>query len=93
MPRVTAAVEPRQEENAFFLNGNVSALALSGAIKALGGFVGVYLPLYFVQIGGNPTSLGLFTLAASLIQLLFLSIGGIIADNNGRTLFSDFSAN
>ena len=84
MSRVTAAVEPRQENKAFFFSGNLSALALSSAIKALGGFVGVYLPLYFVQIGGNPTSLGLFTLAASLVQLLFLSVGGVIADNYGR---------
>lgn len=92
MSRVTAAVEPRHEENAFFFSGNVSALALSSAIKALGGFVGVYLPLYFVQIGGNPTKLGLFTFAASLVQLLFLSIGGIIADNYGRRRIIVFAA-
>jgi MFS family permease len=85
-------VEPRQEEKAFFFNGNLSALALSSAIKALGGFVGVYLPLYFVQIGGNPTSLGVFTLAASLFQLLFLSMGGIIADNYGRRRIIIFAA-
>lgn len=84
MSGVTAAAEPRQEEKAFFHNGNLSALALNGAIKALGGFVGVYLPLYFVQIGGSSTNLGAFTLAASLVQLLFLFIGGIIADNYGR---------
>ena len=84
MSGVVAAVEPRQEEKAFFFNGNLSALALSGAIKALGGFVGVYLPLYYVQIGGNPTSLGFFTLVSSLVQLLFLSVGGIIADNYSR---------
>jgi len=81
---VTAAVEPRREEKVFFFTGNLSALALSGAIKALGGFVGVYLPLYYVQIGGNPTSLGFLTLMASLVQLFFLSIGGLIADNYGR---------
>jgi MFS family permease len=81
---VTAAVKLRREEKSFSLNGNLSALALSSAIKALGSFVGVYLPLYFVQIGGSSTSLGIFTLAASLIQLLFLSIGGMIADDYGR---------
>ena len=84
MSSVTAPVEPRQEEKALFFNGNLSALALSSAIKALGGFLGVYLPLYYVQIGGNPTSLGFLTLVASLVQLLFLSVGGIIADNYGR---------
>ncbi len=57
MSGVTAAVEPRQEGKAFFFNGNLSALALSSAIKALGGFVGVYLPLYFVQIGGSASGL------------------------------------
>ena len=93
MPGVTAAVEPRrQEENAFYFSRNLSALALSSAIKALGGFVGVYLPLYFVQIGGNPTNLGLFTFAASLVQLLFLSIGGIIADSYGRRRVIVFAA-
>jgi MFS family permease len=81
---VTVVEEPKQKEKTFFLNRNVSALALSSAIKALGGFVGIYLPLYFVQIGGNPTVLGVFTFWASLVQLLFLSVGGVIADNYGR---------
>lgn len=84
MSRVTVVEEPKQKQKTSFLNGNVSALALSGAIKALGGFVGVYLPLYFVQIGGNPATLGMLTFWASLVQLLFLSVGGMIADNYGR---------
>lgn len=81
---MTVVEEPKQKEKTFFFNGNVSALALSSAIKALGGFVGVYLPLYFVQIGGNPAALGMLTFWASLVQLLFLSVGGMIADNYGR---------
>jgi len=81
---MTAVEKPKQKEKTFFFNGNVSALALSSAIKALGGFVGVYLPLYFVQIGGNPAALGMLTFWASLVQLLFLSVGGMIADNYGR---------
>lgn len=81
---MTVVEEPKQKQKTSFLNGNVSALALSGAIKALGGFVGVYLPLYFVQIGGNPATLGMLTFWASLVQLLFLSVGGMIADNYGR---------
>jgi MFS family permease len=84
LSRVTVVEEPKQKQKTSFLNGNVSALALSGAIKALGGFVGVYLPLYFVQIGGNPATLGMLTFWASLVQLLFLSVGGMIADNYGR---------
>ncbi len=77
-------VVPSQGQKAFFFSGNVPALALSSAIKAFGGFVGVYLPLYFVQIGGNPATLGMLTFWASLVQLLFLSVGGVIADNYGR---------
>jgi len=84
LSKMTAVVEPKQKGKTFFLSGNVSALALSSAIKALGSFVGVYLPLYFVQIGGNPATLGVLTFWASLVQLFFLSVGGMIADNYGR---------
>ena len=68
----------------FLFKGNAAAIALSAAIKSLGGFVGVYLPYYFVQIGGNTPTLGLLTFAAAVVQLLFLPIGGFVADNYGR---------
>lgn len=84
MPKVTAITEQKQKKNESFFSKNVSAIALSSAIKALGGFIGVYLPIFFVQIGGNTLTLGLLTFVASLVQLSFLAIGGFIADNYGR---------
>jgi len=57
---------------------------LSGFIQSLGSFVGVYVPLYFVQIGGNPLTLGLLASAASVVQFFTLSIGGFLADYHGR---------
>jgi len=83
LPHVTAITQEKKQNHSIF-STNASAIALSSAIRALSGFVGVYLPLYFVQIGGTTLTLGLFTFAASLIQLLFLPIGGIIADSYGR---------
>lgn len=80
MSEAEQEVEPSQS----LFKGNAAAIALSAAIKSLGGFVGVYLPYYFVQIGGDTPTLGLLTLAAALVQLLFLPIGGLIADNYGR---------
>jgi len=67
-----------------FFQGNLLALALSSAIRSLGGFVGIYIPLYFVQIGGNPLTLGLIASAAALVQFFTLSIGGFLADYYGR---------
>jgi len=84
LPRVTAITQQEKEQNDSIFSTNASAIALSSAIRALSGFVGVYLPLYFVQIGGTTLTLGLFTFAASLIQLLLLPIGGVIADGYGR---------
>ncbi len=84
MSEVTATAQLEKKQNSSIFSGNTSVIALSSAIRALSGFVGVYLPLYFVQIGGDTTMLGLFTLAASLTQLLYLPIGGIIADGYGR---------
>lgn len=80
MSEAEQEVEPSQS----LFKGNAAVIALSAAIKSLGGFVGVYLPYYFVQIGGDTPTLGLLTLAAALVQLLFLPIGGLIADNYGR---------
>jgi len=75
-----------------FSRGNVSVIALSGAIRSLGNFVGVYIPLYFVQIGGDPLTLGLFASAASLIQFFTLSVGGFLADYYGRRKAIVFAA-
>jgi len=75
---------PQGQNASSFFRGNITVLALSNAIRALGGFVGVFIPLYFVQIGGNPVTLGLLSSAASLIQFFALSIGGLLADYYGR---------
>ncbi len=83
MSKLTSEAE-QAKPSQFLFKGNAAAIALSAAIKSLGGFVGVYLPYYFVQIGGNTPTLGLLTFAAALVQLLFLPIGGFIADNYGR---------
>jgi len=92
LPQISAIVQQEKKQNDSIFSTNASAIALSSAIRALSGFVGVYIPLYFVQIGGNPVTLGLFTFAASLIQLLFLPIGGIIADGYGRRKIIVFMA-
>jgi len=75
-----------------FSRGNVSVIALSGGIRSLGSLVGVYIPLYFVQIGGDPLTLGLFASAASLIQFFTLSVGGFLADYYGRRKVIVFAA-
>jgi MFS family permease len=75
--------QQRQGSSAFF-HGNASVIAISSAIQSLGGFFGIYLPKYFVQIGGDPLTLGLFSSASSLIQFFTLSIGGFLADYYGR---------
>lgn len=65
---------------------------MSSAIRSLGGFVGVYIPLYFVQIGGDPLKLGLLSSAAIFIQFFTLSIGGFLADYYGRRKSIVFAA-
>lgn len=75
-----------------FFRGNILVIALSNGIRSFGGFVGVYIPRYFVQIGGNPLSLGLLGSAASLIQLFTLSFGGFLADYYGRRRVIVFAA-
>jgi MFS family permease len=80
------ALRQKTEEGSFlsFFRGNIAVLALTSAIRSLGGFVSVYLPTYFVQIGGNPITLGLLGSAVALIQFLLLPIGGFLADYYGR---------
>jgi len=93
LPTEETPREHQQEQNVSGLfRGNISVIALSASIRSLGGFVGVYIPLYFVQIGGNPLTLGLLTSAAALIQLLTLSVGGFLADYYGRRKVIVFAA-
>jgi len=89
--------EPQQEQQqrqnvASLLQRNILVITLSSGIRSLGSFVGVYLPLYFVQIGGDPLTLGLLTFAAVFIQFLMLSIGGFLADYYGRRKVIVFAA-
>jgi len=54
--------------------------------------MGIYISLYFVQIGGNPLTLGLLASATALIQLFTFSIGGFLADYYGRRKAIVFAA-
>jgi len=54
--------------------------------------VGVYIPLYFIHIGGDPLTLGLLASAASLIQFFTLPIGGFLADYYSRRRVIVFAA-
>lgn len=86
-------LEDNQRKNfTHFFRGNLSVIAISNAIRSLSGFVGIYIPLYFVQIGGNPLALGLLASAVSLIQFFTLAIGGFIADYYGRRKVIVFGA-
>lgn len=58
----------------------------------MGSFVAVFVPLYFVQIGGNALTLGLLASASSIVQFFILAIGGFIADFYGRRRIFVFAA-
>jgi len=85
LPKVETSPELRQKPNASgFFHGNAAVIALSSGIRSIGNFAGVYIPLYFVQIGGNPLTLGLLASVSSIIQFFTLSVGGFLADYYGR---------
>jgi len=68
-----------------FFQGNILVIAVSSAIKSFGGgFTSTYVSLYFVELGGNPLTLGLMASMALLVQCVMLLIGGVIADYYGR---------
>jgi len=68
-----------------FFRGNILVIAVSSAIRSFGGgFIGTYVSLYFVELGGNPLTLGLVASAALLVQSVMLLLGGFIADYYGR---------
>jgi len=92
-----ANIEGEQQEQqkqavSGFFHGNILVLALSGAIGSLGGFVGVFISKYFVEIGGNLLTVGLLGSAAAFIQFFTLSVGGFIADYHGRRRIIVFAA-
>ncbi len=75
------------------LQGNIHVVALSSGVKSFGaGLVGTYLPLYFVELGGSPLTLGLMTAAASIVGGFTSILGGVIADYYGRRRIMVLSA-
>jgi len=58
---------------------------VSGAFTSLGaGMIGVYMPKYFLSLGGNTLALGLITAFGSVVQFFMLLLGGFAADHYGR---------
>jgi len=86
MMRETISVKNKQpQSNLSFFHGNIEVIAVSSAIKGFGGgLIGTYVSLYFVELGGNPITLGLMTAMALIIGGVMLLLGGIIADYYGR---------
>jgi len=85
MGKAISIKKKRSQRSLDLLHGNIAVIAVSSAVKGFGGgLVGTYVSLYFVQMGGNPITLGLMTAMASLIGCAMLLIGGIIADYYGR---------
>jgi MFS family permease len=75
------------------LAGNIHVVALSSGVKSFGvGLVGTYMPLYFVELGGSPLTLGLVTAAASIVGGFTSILGGVIADYYGRRRIMVLSA-
>jgi MFS family permease len=75
------------------LQSNIHVVAFSSGVKSFGaGLIGTYMPLYFVELGGNPLTLGLVTAAASLVGGLTAILGGVIADSYGRRRIMVLSA-
>jgi MFS family permease len=65
--------------------GNIAVLAVSNVVKGFGGgLIGAYVSLYFVELGGNPITLGLMTAMASIIGSIMCLLGGFIADSYSR---------
>jgi len=60
-------------------------LAVSGAFTSLGaGMISVFMPKYFLNLGGNTLALGLIGALGSLVQFFMLLLGGFAADHYGR---------
>jgi len=68
-----------------FFRGNIVVLAVSGAFASLGaGMIGVYMPKYFLSLGGDTLTLGLIGAIGSVVQFFMLLLGGFVADHQGR---------
>ncbi len=79
----SSAGEQPGDSNLF--KGNLTVIAMSSAIKGFGGgLIGTYVSLYFVELGGDPITLGLVSAIASILGSVMLLFGGFIADYYGR---------
>jgi len=68
-----------------FFHGNIAVIAVSSAIRSFGGgFASTYVSLFFIELGGNPLTLGLMASITLLVQGVMLLPGGFIADYYGR---------
>jgi MFS family permease len=68
-----------------YFKGNLLTLAVSSAFTSLGiGMIGVYLPKYFLSLGGNTLTLGFVGAVSAVVQFCVLFLGGIVADRYGR---------
>ena len=68
-----------------FFHGNIAVIAVSSAIRSFGGgFTSTYVSLFFIELGGNPLTLGLMASITLLVQGVMLLPGGFIADYYGR---------
>jgi MFS family permease len=68
-----------------FFHGNLMVLAVSGAFSSLGaGMMGVYMPKYFLSLGGDALTLGFIGAMVVVVQFFMLPLGGFAADYYGR---------
>jgi len=68
-----------------FFQGNITVIAASSAVNGFGGgLISAYVSLYFVELGGNPITLGLMTAMTAMIGCAMFLLGGVIADYYGR---------
>jgi len=93
MKETISAKNQQSQSGLSFLHGNIAVIAVSSAVRGFGGgLIGAYVSLYFVELGGSPSTLGLMTALASLIGSAMFVLGGIVADYYGRRRIMVMSA-
>lgn len=85
MKETISAKNQQSQSGLSFLHGNIAVIAVSSAVRGFGGgLIGAYVSLYFIELGGSPSTLGLMTALASVIGSAMFVLGGIVADYYGR---------
>jgi MFS family permease len=85
MKNTVSTKSKQNQQKTRFYQGNIAVIASSSATKSFGaGIISTYASLYFVNIGGDPITLGLMTSIASVVQCFALFLGGFISDHYGR---------